>query len=182
MVRWPSAAAVQAEAANRLELLQSRAVVVSVVGKVAPLSAAGVDHEGERKRTTDEASKDGWMASKPGPRFVSWDESGGCLLTGQAVSGVEVARAWSGLSHGTCEACAPIGRPASGAVWPAAGRWSESLQAAETVRGRVPMRGAAGGPSRSSCEALRRVRVERRGRVVQAWSVGQPRVRLGGAG
>jgi hypothetical protein len=53
---WPSAAAVQAEAANHPELLRSRAVVVSVVGKVAPLSAAGVDHEGERKRTTDDVS------------------------------------------------------------------------------------------------------------------------------
>jgi hypothetical protein len=33
---WPSAVAVQAEAANRPELLRSRAVVVSVAGKVAP--------------------------------------------------------------------------------------------------------------------------------------------------
>jgi hypothetical protein len=57
-VWWPSAAAVQAEAANHPELPRSRAVVVSVVGKVAPLSAAGVDHEGERKRTTDDVSKE----------------------------------------------------------------------------------------------------------------------------
>jgi hypothetical protein len=57
MVWCPSAAAVQAEAANHPELLRSRAVVVSVVGKVARSSAAGVDHEGERKRTADEASK-----------------------------------------------------------------------------------------------------------------------------
>ena len=34
--RWPSAVAVQAVAANHPELLRSRAVVVSVVGKVAP--------------------------------------------------------------------------------------------------------------------------------------------------
>jgi hypothetical protein len=57
-VWWPSAAAVQAEAANHPELPRSRAVVVSVEGKVAPLSAAGVDHEGERKRTTDDVSKE----------------------------------------------------------------------------------------------------------------------------
>ena len=56
MAWWPSAVAVQAEAANHPELLRSRAVVVSVVGKVAPVSAAGVDHEGERKRTTDDVS------------------------------------------------------------------------------------------------------------------------------
>ena len=35
-VGWLSAAAVQAEAANHPELLRSRAVVVSVVGEVAP--------------------------------------------------------------------------------------------------------------------------------------------------
>ena len=35
-VWWPSAVAVQAEAANHPELLRSKAVVVSVVGKVAP--------------------------------------------------------------------------------------------------------------------------------------------------
>ena len=33
---WLSAVAVQAEAANHRELLRSRAVVVSVAGKVAP--------------------------------------------------------------------------------------------------------------------------------------------------
>ena len=57
VVWWPSAAAVQAEVANHRELLRSRAVVVSVAGKVAPESAAGVDHEGERKRTADDVSK-----------------------------------------------------------------------------------------------------------------------------
>jgi hypothetical protein len=57
-VWWPSAAAVQAEAANHPGLPRSRAVVVSVEGEVAPLSAAGVDHEGERERTTDDVSKE----------------------------------------------------------------------------------------------------------------------------
>ena len=57
-VWWPSAVAVQAEAANHPELLRSRAVVVSVAGKVAPVRAAGVDYEGERERTTDEVSKE----------------------------------------------------------------------------------------------------------------------------
>ena len=33
---WTSAVALQGEAANHPELLRSRAVVVSVVGKVAP--------------------------------------------------------------------------------------------------------------------------------------------------
>ena len=57
--RWSSAVALQGEAANRPELLRSRAVVVSVGGKVAPLSAAGVGQEDERERSTDDVSK-GW--------------------------------------------------------------------------------------------------------------------------
>ena len=47
------------------------------------------------------------------------DEPGGCLPIGQAVSGIEVARAWSGLLCGTCEPVAPRPRAASGAVRPA---------------------------------------------------------------
>jgi hypothetical protein len=58
LVRWPSAAAVQAQAANHPELPRSRAAVVSVAGKVVPLSAAGVDHEGERERTAEDVSKE----------------------------------------------------------------------------------------------------------------------------
>src|SRR5436305_9587970 len=50
-------AALQGEAANHPELLRSRAVVVSVVGKGAPASASGVGQEGERKRSTDDVSK-----------------------------------------------------------------------------------------------------------------------------
>ena len=51
LVWWPSVVAVGAGAANHRELLRSRAVVVGVAGKVAPWSAAGVDHDGERERT-----------------------------------------------------------------------------------------------------------------------------------
>ena len=57
MVWWPFAAALQGEAANHREVRRSRAGVLSVGGKVAPLSAAGVGQEGERKRTTDDVSK-----------------------------------------------------------------------------------------------------------------------------
>ena len=38
------------------------------------------------------------------------------LPTGQAVSGMEVARAWSGLRCGTCEPVVPRPRAASGAA------------------------------------------------------------------
>jgi hypothetical protein len=69
------------------------------------------------------------------------DEPGGCLLTGQVVSGMKVARAWSGLSCGTCEPVAPRPRRPVALCWPAAVSWKREPQAAETARGRVVMRG-----------------------------------------
>jgi hypothetical protein len=69
------------------------------------------------------------------------DEPGGCLPIGQVVSGMEVARAWSGLLCGTCEPVVPRPRAASGAVLACGRAWKGGPQAAESVRGRVPMRG-----------------------------------------
>src|SRR6266487_1197055 len=95
------------------------------------------------------------------------DEPGGCLSTGQVVSGVEVARAWSGLLCGTWEPVAPTERPASGAA----------LGLRSVVYGRSPSSGNCeglstgaghrGGPSRSSGEGPV-MGLERRGRVVRA--------------
>jgi hypothetical protein len=64
------------------------------------------------------------------------DGSGGCLLTGQVVSGIEVARARFRLRCGTWE---PLASMCSAACW--SGRRKGEPQAAETARGRVPMRG-----------------------------------------
>src|SRR3989442_2244719 len=69
------------------------------------------------------------------------DEPGGCLLIGQVVSGMEVARAWSGLRCGTWEPVVPRPRMASGAASACGRAWKGDPQAAETVRGGVPMRG-----------------------------------------
>ena len=139
---WPSAAAVQAEAANHRELPRSRAVVVSVAEK-SRLSAAGVDHEGERKRTTEDVSKD-LGDIETGDALEPRDEPGGCLPIGQAVSGMEVARAWSGLLCGTCEPVAPRRRSAHWTSGPS-DRWQREPQAAETARGRVVVRGTGAG-------------------------------------
>ena len=68
------------------------------------------------------------------------DEPGGCLLIGQVVSGMEVARVWSGLWCGTCEPVVLRPRAASGAALACGRWWKRQLQAAETVRGRVAMR------------------------------------------
>ena len=79
------------------------------------------------------------MASKPGLDHLSRDKPGGDLFTAQAVPGMETARAWLGLWHGTWEPVAPIPRRQSrlGASWSREGE----PQAARTARGGVPMRG-----------------------------------------
>jgi hypothetical protein len=64
------------------------------------------------------------------------DESGGCLLTGQVVTGVKVARVQIRHRHGTWE---PVASAVPVGCW--AGRSKGVPQAAETVRGRVPVRG-----------------------------------------
>lgn len=69
-------------------------------------------------------------------QLLPWDESGGCLFTGQVVSGMKVARARFRLQCGTRERLAPMSLAGCWAGW----REGEA-QAAETVRARVPMRG-----------------------------------------
>ena len=66
-----------------------------------------------------------------GDAFGLRDEPGGGLLIGQAVSGMEVARAWSGLLYGTCEPVVPRPRAASGAVRAHGRLWKRVPQAAE---------------------------------------------------
>jgi hypothetical protein len=130
LVWWPSAAAVQAEAANHRELLRSRAVVVSVAGKSRrrarqvwiTKASASEPLMTCRNRTGDIETGDAlWLR----------DEPGGCLSIGQAVSGMEVARAWSGLLRGTCEPVVPRPRAASGAVLAHGRLWKRDPQAAE---------------------------------------------------
>lgn len=71
----------------------------------------------------------------------SRDEPGGCLLIGQVVSGMEVARARFWLQCGTWEPVAPMVRPASGAVLACGGSPEREVRAAATARARVVMRG-----------------------------------------
>ena len=88
---WSSAVALQGEAANHPELLRSRAVVVSVRGVRRAVSASGVGQEDERKRSTDDVSKAALEDIETVLDETARVEPGGSLLTGQVVSGVEVA-------------------------------------------------------------------------------------------
>ena len=77
---------------------------------------------------------------KTGVESLPRDEPGGDLLTAQAVSGMKVARAWLRLWHGTWEPVVPI--PSGRSLGRESPGWRErEPQAAETARGRVPMRG-----------------------------------------
>jgi hypothetical protein len=71
-----------------------------------------------------------------GVQSLPRDEPGGGLLTGQVVTGVKVARAQFRHQHGTWEPVAPA---APIRCW--SGRPKGAPQAAETARGRVPVRG-----------------------------------------
>jgi len=102
-----------------------------------------------------------------GVELLPRDEPGGCLLIGQVVSGVKVARAWSGLSCGTREPVAPTGWSASGAVV-ACGRASQARTSSSgNCEGESSCAGHRGGPSRISDEGPV-IGLERRGRVVLA--------------
>jgi hypothetical protein len=59
------------------------------------------------------------------------DKPGGCPFTGQAVSGVKVARAWSAASAWNVGKRVPITRRRA---WKGAGRQEGARRAAETVR------------------------------------------------
>ena len=59
------------------------------------------------------------------------EQSGSDLFTAQMVSGMEVARAWSGLWCGTCEPVVSRSRAASGAVVARGRSWKGEPQAAD---------------------------------------------------
>ena len=142
-------------------------------------SASGVGQEGERKRTTEDVSKPAKDDIGTGRPAQPGIEPGGCLLIGQAVSGMEVARAWSGLWCGTWEPVVSRPRRPVERSWPAAvgGRESSKRLTREGLRTDA---GHRGGPDRSSDEGPV-MGPERRGRVIRACSMVNRAV-AGGAG
>jgi hypothetical protein len=166
---WSSAAALRGEAANRPELLRSRAVVVSVRGERRAVSASGVGQEGERERSTDDVSKaalgdieTGWPA-QPGMSLA-----GACLLA-------RWCPAWRwrelgpgfGVERGNLSFRAR-GRPVERLWPPAAGGRENSKRLIREGLGTDA--GHRGGPTRSSDEGPV-MGLERRGRVILACSL-----------
>lgn len=125
----PLAAALQGEAANHRKVRRSRAVRAERCGK-GELPARQV---GARKASESDplmkCRKHRPGDIETGGTSLSRDKPGGYLLTGQAVSGTQVARAWLRRPFGTREPAAPK-------TWPRRGRgcpWSREgdPQAAE---------------------------------------------------
>ena len=79
--------------------------------------------------------------TKTGLQRSARDQLGGYLPTAQVVSGVKVARAWSWVLHGTCEA-----DPAMSSL-ALAGEGTGEAQVAKTARARVPLAGSVAGRS-----------------------------------
>ncbi len=86
----PFGAALQGEAPNHLKLLGSKAPVVSVEEKAHKMCQVETRKMSESEPTGD-ASKLRKDGIKTRVACRSWDELGGFLLTGRAVSGVHVA-------------------------------------------------------------------------------------------
>jgi len=111
---WPSGVALQGEASNRLMLRWLTTVVVSDEEKAHAMRQVGT-RKASGSEPSDEASKQ-LVDIETGESKSLRDEPGGCLLTGQAVSGVKAARAWSAALAWN------VGRPVSmlmaACVWP----------------------------------------------------------------
>jgi hypothetical protein len=93
------------------------------------------------------------------------DELGECLPIGQAVSGIDAARAWVRLLHGTWE---PVvlrdDRTVAYGLRPVV---SGKVSSGRNRKGQIPVVGHRGGPSGSSGEGPV-MGLERSGRAVQA--------------
>ena len=167
MVWWPFAAALQGEAANHREVRRSRAGVLSVAETArcqrvrcgSRRRARAIPPLKCRKRIGDIRNR-GRVVAPGGAWREPADWPGGCPAW-------MVARAWSGLSCGTREPVAPMGRPGQ---WSGLGLrlvvWSENPKQL-ICEGESSDAGHRGGPDRSSGEGPV-MGLERRGRVVLA--------------
>ena len=128
---WSSATTLQGEVANHREVRRSRAARAERRGKVAPVSAAGVGQEGERKRSTEDVSKGKQEDIETGRnREPGMSLAGACLLArrcpawrwrelglGSGAERVNLSSRWGGW---------PVER-----LWPAAGCLEREPQVAD---------------------------------------------------
>jgi hypothetical protein len=102
-VRWPSVVALQEEATNHPKVRRSRAVRAERWGKRRACERVGYDPMKASESEPQMKCRNALDDIKSGECSFPRDESGGCLLIDQAVSGMHAARAWVRLLHGTWE-------------------------------------------------------------------------------
>jgi hypothetical protein len=89
-VLWPFGVALRGEASNHLMLRWLKTVVVSDEEKAHKMRQVGIRKASESEPLSKCRNQ---MASKLGRLGLLQDEPGGCPCTGQAVPGMEAARA-----------------------------------------------------------------------------------------
>ena len=99
----PSVVAVQAEITNHREVLRSRAVGAERYGKRRAVERVRCDPMKANESEPQVSCRNAVDDIKTEACALLRDESGGCLLIGQTVSGMYAARAWVRLLHGTWE-------------------------------------------------------------------------------
>jgi hypothetical protein len=142
---WPSGTALQGEVSNHRKLLRLRAVVVSVAEKAHVMRQVRAGKANVSEPLLKRRKRSGVI--KTGVQSLPRDEPGGCLLTGQVVTGVKVARAGSGAGMERGNLSPRWRWPVLG--WPAEG----SPPSSRNCEGPSTGAGHRGGPSRSSGEA-----------------------------
>src|ERR1700733_2130875 len=99
----PSAVVLQGEIANHPKVRRLRAVRAERCGERRAVECVRYDpmkaNESEPQVTCRNALDD----IKTKSDHVAWDQPGECLFIGQVVSGMNAARAWVRLLHGTWE-------------------------------------------------------------------------------
>src|ERR1700733_6557421 len=161
----PSGLAVQAGSSNHRMVRRSKAVGAERYGKRRAYERVRCDATKANESKPQMKCRNALDDIKTEFYLLTRDEPGRCLLMGQAVSGMNAARAWVGLLHGTWEPALRYGDQRNGLrVY-----WSRErdVQVAETTRARVALRNVRGGPSGSSDEGPV-MGLERSGRAVQA--------------
>ena len=103
---WPSGTALQGEVSNHRKLLRLRAVVVSVAEKAHVMRQVRAGKANVSEPLLKRRKRSGVI--RTGVQSLPREEPGGCLLTGQVVTGVKVARARFRDQHGTWEPVAPM--------------------------------------------------------------------------
>lgn len=101
--------------------------------------------------------------------YLARDEPGGSLLIGQVVSGMKVARAWVGLLRGRREPV--VSRDGQSVVYCLRLAGYGRIPSGCTRKDKSTDAGRRGGPSGSSVEGPV-MGLERSGRVIQAWLLG----------